>query len=647
MTQLLNLSRMLRFGPRMIGYGLPLLVIRWFDSVSLQSDLLVLLAVVLFCELYYRARFPHPGHWLRLSHVYRMLLRSTAYGIFAFSTWWALTSAINAFLRPAPVPKDPKRFELAYDKKRFRDMQVSVALSGGGYRAALFHAGVLQELEGMGARPHYISAVSGGSIIGAYYALGGTPARFVKIVGGNRYNLSRFAFDIQNFSRLAGPWYSRTNLQADLLDSIFFDKAKVGAVNKGASPEILFGTTDLKSGLSIGWSPRGYTLYAVPGWIRADDLSGLSENLFHPLALKHHKLDKDVDYQKLKISHLVAASGAFPLAFTPVEVPTKFTSKNRTGDEAEQPYSFSLADGALLDNSGLSLLLAHIRVTETSDDESPFSSQPDDSTDLIIESDASSFFENEDPATLLQSIYRPIDVMHAETQFSKRLVNQTSVGGEKEQAMVRVSPHMFFMPKPLVFPEVLKDIHVNLDVKRDPRSKLSKLKERLDAWIEDTGKDPAKDRRYLLDYFQEYLIEYKIRQAITEARFETLEKMLQVLASHSEKAVKVSKEVVEDAHKQFLYSTLASHSQIRVHSPRFLWIDPDEESVPHALSAPMPEFSSMALEDLYADIFECLKVYKRLDTLKDRINHTDAASVYRLGRYVTLLQQDTMENAAN
>ena len=49
--------------------------------------------------------------------------------------------------------------------------KIGLALSGGGFRAALFHVGVLARLAELGIlrRVEVISSVSGGSIIGALY----------------------------------------------------------------------------------------------------------------------------------------------------------------------------------------------------------------------------------------------------------------------------------------------------------------------------------------------------------------------------------------------------------------------------------------------------------------------------------------------
>jgi predicted acylesterase/phospholipase RssA len=58
------------------------------------------------------------------------------------------------------------------DDAKARRERIGLALSGGGFRASIFHLGVLRRLEELGImdRVSVISAVSGGSIIAAYYA---------------------------------------------------------------------------------------------------------------------------------------------------------------------------------------------------------------------------------------------------------------------------------------------------------------------------------------------------------------------------------------------------------------------------------------------------------------------------------------------
>src|SRR5688572_28439269 len=53
---------------------------------------------------------------------------------------------------------------------------IGLALSGGGFRAAAFHLGVLKRLRELGllSRIHLLSTVAGGSIVGALWAMTNT-----------------------------------------------------------------------------------------------------------------------------------------------------------------------------------------------------------------------------------------------------------------------------------------------------------------------------------------------------------------------------------------------------------------------------------------------------------------------------------------
>lgn len=73
---------------------------------------------------------------------------------------------------PAKRKNDANKtdFPLREDPEIHRP-RIGLALSGGGFRAAIFHLGVIQRLEELGimSRVQVVSAVSGGSIIAAYY----------------------------------------------------------------------------------------------------------------------------------------------------------------------------------------------------------------------------------------------------------------------------------------------------------------------------------------------------------------------------------------------------------------------------------------------------------------------------------------------
>lgn len=133
-----------------------------------------------------------------------------------------------------------------------RDDKIGVALSGGGFRASLFHIGVLARLAEMDIlkHVHVISTVSGGSIIGAYYYL-----KIKELLEGNRKDLTGgqgritrecyvaiireietefldgvqnnlrgrlFADAISNGKMLINDEYSRSDRMGDLYDTFFY-----------------------------------------------------------------------------------------------------------------------------------------------------------------------------------------------------------------------------------------------------------------------------------------------------------------------------------------------------------------------------------------------------------------------------------------
>lgn len=77
--------------------------------------------------------------------------------------------------------------------------KIGLVLSGGGVRG-FGHLGLLQALDELGIRPHAISGVSAGAIIGALYAAGHKPADILALMKGNSYfGWSNFLFKGDGF----------------------------------------------------------------------------------------------------------------------------------------------------------------------------------------------------------------------------------------------------------------------------------------------------------------------------------------------------------------------------------------------------------------------------------------------------------------
>jgi predicted acylesterase/phospholipase RssA len=116
----------------------------------------------------------------------------------------------------------------------------AIALSGGGFRAAPFHAGVVDQLMRYGIRQVVFSGVSDGAIAGSFFAAGGEPKDLLARFKDGKFNVLREALSIFSLPRLALSiklplfemqlWptkYSRSALLADYLDRAFLDGVKL------------------------------------------------------------------------------------------------------------------------------------------------------------------------------------------------------------------------------------------------------------------------------------------------------------------------------------------------------------------------------------------------------------------------------------
>ena len=275
--------------------------------------------------------------------------------------------------------------------------RIGLALSGGGFRASLFHLGVIRRLEELGIMKyvHTISAVSGGSIIAAYYViemekhlrrlraeLEKNPERidevrlqiFEKIAG-------RFfqALDHNLRSRVMvfGPFYhpilwikswwptlSRSDIMQKEYDKRFYhdetldhlptvalrnDKTsfEVDKISLGLTgPTVVLNTTSLLTGERKGF--------------KREPVSGISE------------LNR-VNRNMLKLSRVVGASSGVPGLFPPTTI---------LGDK--------LVDGGVTDNQGIDVLVNLDRIL--TGDEGP-SATDRDGFDVLLVSDASGHME--------------------------------------------------------------------------------------------------------------------------------------------------------------------------------------------------------------------------------------------------------------
>lgn len=218
----------------------------------------------------------------------------------------------------------------------------ALCLSGGGYRAMLFHVGVLWRLNEIGWLPklNRISSVSGGSITAGVLAMNwtklnfknGTATNFEELIAKPIMNLASRTIDVS--SVLTGAmWFG--SIGDKVADSyrkhLFGDKTLQDIVDEvpGKSPRFVFNATNVQSGV----------LWRFMKPYMADYRVGMVKN------------------PKIDLAVAVAASSAFPPVLSPVELdldPADFTPDSGT-DLQDNAYRTQvvLTDGGVYDNLGL------------------------------------------------------------------------------------------------------------------------------------------------------------------------------------------------------------------------------------------------------------------------------------------------------
>ncbi len=192
------------------------------------------------------------------------------------------------------------------DRDRDNELLLILAFSGGGTRAAALSYGVLEALDLVEIPPpeakkgqrhtlldevDLISSVSGGSFTAAYYGLHGR----------NIFNDFRKDFlyrDYQgalmwglanpiNWVLLSSPRFGRSDLAQEYYHDNLFKGATLGDIAKRQGPAIIILATEATDGISFSFTPSQFALICS-------------------------------DFDRFPVSRAVAASAAFPGAFSPI-----------------------------------------------------------------------------------------------------------------------------------------------------------------------------------------------------------------------------------------------------------------------------------------------------------------------------------------
>lgn len=269
------------------------------------------------------------------------------------------------------ISSEPVHY-LEADQGKEPEEGTALCLSGGGYRAMLFHTGVLWRLNEIGWLPkiNRISSVSGGSITAGVLAMNWKNLDFQNGIATN------FADEIvKPIKNLA----SRTiDVSSVVTGTLWF--GTIGDKVADAYREYLFGDTTLQDIVDEvpGKSPR-FVFNAT------NVQSGVLWRFMKPY-MRDYRVG-EVKNPTIDLAVAVAASSAFPPVLSPVELdldPEDFTPGSGTdlqGDEYRTQVV--LTDGGVYDNLGLETAWKRYKTILVSDAGGGFAAEADPHRDWV------------------------------------------------------------------------------------------------------------------------------------------------------------------------------------------------------------------------------------------------------------------------
>lgn len=235
---------------------------------------------------------------------------------------------------------------------------VALSLSGGGFRAAGFHLGVLTVLyrTGLLDRCKVLSTVSGGSIVGARMMLSLARGDAFPDI---HYRLSRYLEEARPIpralERAAKDRITLTQALAEEWNETLFEDSRFAV---GTMREIMDARVSFEEGSFNATSVRSGKPFRFS--FSRGDLARMGHQGAH--------IPRKVS-ENLRVADVVAASCAFPGGFEPLVMPEDFVWPDREIAEAAKEAlggeSYGLVDGGVHDNQAIDpMLLASKRLDQ-------------------------------------------------------------------------------------------------------------------------------------------------------------------------------------------------------------------------------------------------------------------------------------------
>ncbi len=276
--------------------------------------------------------------------------------------------------------------------------KIGLALSGGGFRASLYHVGVLARLAELDLLRHveYLSCVSGGSIIGAHYYLEVrrlltskrddqiTRDDYIDVVervcrdllsGIQRNIRTRIAAEwLTNIKMIFAPDYSRTKRAGELYESEIYSRVQDG---EGNAPRWLNDLKIVPQGESPSFRPKdnnwrraakvpilvlnatslntGHNWQFTASWM-GEPPAGIDSQVDANYRLRRMYYEQAPEpHRRIRLGYAVAASACVPGLFEPLPMANLY---ERPADSSGKVRPVvRLVDGGVQDNQGTAALL--------------------------------------------------------------------------------------------------------------------------------------------------------------------------------------------------------------------------------------------------------------------------------------------------
>lgn len=293
--------------------------------------------------------------------------------------------------------------------------EVAISLSGGGFRAAMFHLGTLSyinQLKLPDGRPflhivNTISTISGGTITGLWYMMN-------YCIGKNTDESIKELYSLLTTCNLPvdmlNSYLQENNNNPSIIkemiklyDNFFFHRQTFGMimdkVNDGHIHHFSANGTDFSTGYAFRFQASRGIRNTKP------------EYRYGYIGNNTHRISRDIA-AKIRLSEILAVSSCFPGGFEPVIYPNDFSFFKQMDGSSDYPETerFNLMDGGIVDNQGIEpILLANQQMSY----DHPYANGDKNYPchDLIIISDVSSSKVKTQKPSNTSSMYSKLNIL--------------------------------------------------------------------------------------------------------------------------------------------------------------------------------------------------------------------------------------------